>query len=213
MPACLADVGERVRVARKAARIEQRALAASVGVTQAGVSRWECGQRDPGVAALIRVAEALGVPASSLLPAGHQGASAAISPSGGELIAFGLLLERAEADLAEARAQIAHLSAALAGDNEGVRLWMLDCARLVSKHRDHATEVSLRLARIREGAKAFFAQYGDSELPTFKVAQDLASSILKTLDRDVTDAADGDVAACKCPDGRARGHHEEAPDA
>lgn len=72
MPACLADVGDRIRSARENARLEQRALAATVGVTQPGVSRWEAGERDCGVAGLIRVAEACGVPASSLLPARHQ---------------------------------------------------------------------------------------------------------------------------------------------
>lgn len=71
-PACLVDVGERIRIARENARLQQRALAATVGVTQAGVSRWESGERDPGVYGLIRIAEACGVPASSLLPARHQ---------------------------------------------------------------------------------------------------------------------------------------------
>jgi transcriptional regulator with XRE-family HTH domain len=71
-PACLADVGDRIRAARENARLEQRALAATVGVSLRGVSRWEAGERDCGVAGLIRVAEACGVAASSLLPARHQ---------------------------------------------------------------------------------------------------------------------------------------------
>ena len=75
-PACLADVGDRIRSARETARLEQRALAATVGVSQPGVSRWEAGERDCGVSGLIRVAEACGVPASSLLPARHQEAGA-----------------------------------------------------------------------------------------------------------------------------------------
>ena len=76
LPACLADIGERIRLARENARLQQRALAATIGVTQAGVSRWESGGRDPGVYGLIRIAEACGVPASSLLPARHQEAGA-----------------------------------------------------------------------------------------------------------------------------------------
>lgn len=34
--------------------------------------------------------------------------------------------------------EIEHAKAALAGDNEGIRLWMLDCSNLVQKHRDRA---------------------------------------------------------------------------
>lgn len=114
MPECLADVGARIRAVRESARLEQRAVAASVGVTQAGVSRWETGERDPGVAGLVRVAEALGVPASSLLPAGHQAsARAETEGGGGDHAACGALLlhasvaianERERADAAEAKA-------------------------------------------------------------------------------------------------------------
>lgn len=92
--------------------------------------------------------------------------------------------EQAEAELSEAREQIAHLSAALAGDNEGARLWMLDCGRLVSKHRDHATEVSLKLGEAREIVTNFLAEYGHSDIPMFKVGQDLANSVLKRLDNE-----------------------------
>lgn len=99
MPACLADVGERIRLAREAARIEQRVLAAEVGVTQAGVSRWESGQRDPGVAALIRIASALGVPAAALLPAGDAGS--------------------VEAGLAEARGILAEVLGSYAASGSG----------------------------------------------------------------------------------------------
>lgn len=87
----------------------------------------------------------------------------------------------AAAELAEARAQVGHLSAALAGDNEGVRLWMLDCGRLVGKHRDHAAEVSVRLGDAREVVESFLDQYGGSDIPMFKVGQDLANAVLKRL--------------------------------
>ena len=43
-----------------------------------------------------------------------------------------------------------HAQAALAGDNEGVRLWMLDCGELVAKHRARAEAAEAKLARIRE---------------------------------------------------------------
>jgi transcriptional regulator with XRE-family HTH domain len=75
--ACMNEVGALIRAARKAAREEQASVAARIGVTQAGVSRWESGERDPGVTGLIRIAEALGVPASSLLPAAHRPAAEA----------------------------------------------------------------------------------------------------------------------------------------
>jgi len=39
-----------------------------------------------------------------------------------------------------------HAKAALAGDNEGIRLWMLDCGQLVEKHRKAATEADTRAA-------------------------------------------------------------------
>lgn len=89
--------------------------------------------------------------------------------------------EAADAQLAETRQQVDHLSAALAGDNEGARLWMMDCASLVGKHRDHAAEVSLKLGEAREVVTNFLGQYGASEIPMFKVGQDLANAVLKRL--------------------------------
>ena len=67
------------------------------------------------------------------------------------------------AELAEARAQIGHLSSALAGDNEGVRLWMSDCARFVDKHLQHAAEVSLKLGKVRELAESWTEADGRGE--------------------------------------------------
>lgn len=63
----LVVVGERMRVAREAAGIDQAVLGDRIGRTQACVSRWESGERDPGVTGLLAVASALGVEASSLL--------------------------------------------------------------------------------------------------------------------------------------------------
>lgn len=41
-----------------------------------------------------------------------------------------------------------HAQAALAGDNEGVRLWMLDCGELVAKHRGRAEAAEAKLATL-----------------------------------------------------------------
>lgn len=53
-------------------------------------------------------------------------------------------LDRAEA----AEAALEHAKAALAGDNEGVRLWMLDCGELVAKHRARAEAAEAKLAAL-----------------------------------------------------------------
>ena len=60
--------GVRIREAREQADMTQQVLADVLDVTQAAVSRWEAGERDPGIADLVRIADALGVQASSLLP-------------------------------------------------------------------------------------------------------------------------------------------------
>jgi transcriptional regulator with XRE-family HTH domain len=65
----LEALGTRIRAARETAGMIQQQLAGVLDVTQAAVSRWESGERDPGVADLIRIADALGVQAASLLPA------------------------------------------------------------------------------------------------------------------------------------------------
>jgi len=72
VPAVLAAAGALIRQARERAVLSQEALAGRLGVTQTAVSYWEAGKRDPGVAELERIADALGVRASSLLPEPHQ---------------------------------------------------------------------------------------------------------------------------------------------
>lgn len=52
-------------------------------------------------------------------------------------------------EFASLRAERDHLSAALAGDNEGVRLWMLDCGNLADKHRQEAASLRGQLDRLR----------------------------------------------------------------
>jgi transcriptional regulator with XRE-family HTH domain len=66
--AVLTDLGTRIRKARTAAGMTQEALADQLGVTQTAVSYYEAGKRDLGAAGLLRAAEALSVPAASLLP-------------------------------------------------------------------------------------------------------------------------------------------------
>jgi len=74
----LADLGVNIRAARIVAQMTQESLAGKLGCTQTAVSYWEAGKRDPGVPDLLRIAEALSVPAASLLPdtapKGAQGA-------------------------------------------------------------------------------------------------------------------------------------------
>ena len=62
-------VGANIRAIREEAHLTQQDLADAVGVTQTAVSYWEAAKRDPGTADLLRIAEALHVPASSLLGA------------------------------------------------------------------------------------------------------------------------------------------------
>jgi transcriptional regulator with XRE-family HTH domain len=76
----LADLGERMRLARLRAGMTQEDLGDKLGVTQTAVSYWEGGKRDPGVAELLRIAEAIGVPASRLLPPEHLGRPAPEPP-------------------------------------------------------------------------------------------------------------------------------------
>ena len=63
--------------------------------------------------------------------------------------------ERERAERAEA--ELEHAKAALAGDHEGIRLWMLDCGELVAKHRARAEAAEARLAAVREHARTWAA--------------------------------------------------------
>jgi predicted amidohydrolase len=63
--------------------------------------------------------------------------NAAISPSNapGDHAACDAEITRLRARVEAVEEQLEHAKAALAGDNEGIRLWMLDCGELVAKHR------------------------------------------------------------------------------
>lgn len=67
-PKVLAGFGAKIREARKAAGMTQEALAVLLPVSRAEVGHWETGNADPGVAGLLRVAEALGVDVATLVP-------------------------------------------------------------------------------------------------------------------------------------------------
>jgi len=74
-----------------------------------------------------------------------------------QMAADAIALSREHADRADAavaraeaaEAQLEHAKAALADDNEGVRLWMLDCGELVAKHRARAVAAEAKLAEVR----------------------------------------------------------------
>lgn len=56
--------------------------------------------------------------------------------------------ERERAERAEAKLE--HAKAALAGDNEGIRLWMLDCNALAAKYWDRVQSAEAKLAEVRQ---------------------------------------------------------------
>jgi len=76
-----------------------------------------------------------------------------------------------------------HAAAALAGDNEGVRLWMLDCGELVERHRARAAAAEAQLAEVREVIATFFAYHGNNTAASLTAARDLAEGIRQVLDR------------------------------
>ena len=71
------DLGARIRAARQAAGLSQEKLAERLGLTRQAVTKWETGQSAPSTENLLRLAEVLGVPVSTLLdeaapqPPGH----------------------------------------------------------------------------------------------------------------------------------------------
>jgi transcriptional regulator with XRE-family HTH domain len=70
----LTDLGQRITDRCRELGLTQAGLAARLGTTQAAVSRWMSGDRDPGVVAVHRIANALGLSVNALL--GIDGADA-----------------------------------------------------------------------------------------------------------------------------------------
>ena len=58
---------DRIRIARKRAKLSQSELASIVGVTQPTISSWESDGSEPSASDLIALSDALGVSASWLL--------------------------------------------------------------------------------------------------------------------------------------------------
>jgi transcriptional regulator with XRE-family HTH domain len=63
-----ADVGRRVRNARMWANLTQEGLAERLGYERRVIVRIELGITDPAVSRLLRIAHALGIPPSDLVP-------------------------------------------------------------------------------------------------------------------------------------------------
>jgi len=61
-------VGRRIAQARNQRRLTQGQLGSKIGVHQVTIAHWECGSRGINVINLVLVADALEVPAASLLP-------------------------------------------------------------------------------------------------------------------------------------------------
>ena len=57
----MSSLGEAITTARRALGLTQEELAAASGVTQAALSRYENGMREPDADVLVRLAAALGV--------------------------------------------------------------------------------------------------------------------------------------------------------
>lgn len=82
-------IGERVKIARRAAGLNQRALAEKAGVTAMAISKYERGLNIPSSAVLLRLARALGIKTEyfvrpvtvTLRAGGPQGPEALTAPS------------------------------------------------------------------------------------------------------------------------------------
>lgn len=53
------------------------------------------------------------------------------------------------AEVDRLNAELEHAKAALAGDNEGIRLWMLDCGQVTERHRQRANALTEENERLR----------------------------------------------------------------
>lgn len=106
----MARVGEALETARRAAGITQQELAATAGVTQAALSRYESDLRDPDQATLASLAQALGVTPELLEHAGRMpGALAAEAHMRRRATAPATAWRRTEARLNMLRLHASHL--------------------------------------------------------------------------------------------------------
>lgn len=63
--------GQRIKAARKEAKLSQAELACRMGVTNHCISMWERGKRNPKYDTLSRIADAIGVNVNRFLPAAN----------------------------------------------------------------------------------------------------------------------------------------------
>ncbi|MFV8233985.1 helix-turn-helix domain-containing protein [Mycolicibacterium fortuitum] len=68
LDARLTTVGARIRAARQDREVTQTALAKAIGMQRPDLSKIESGRQNVTLSTLYRIADHLGVPASSLLP-------------------------------------------------------------------------------------------------------------------------------------------------
>lgn len=68
LDARLTTVGARIRAARQDREVTQTALAKAIGMQRPDLSKIESGRQNITLSTLYRIADHLGVPASSLLP-------------------------------------------------------------------------------------------------------------------------------------------------
>lgn len=66
-------VGENIRNLRLSFGYSQLDIAKSFDVTQAAISHFEAGDRDPGIDFLFRMAQKYNVPVTALIPVGYSG--------------------------------------------------------------------------------------------------------------------------------------------
>jgi transcriptional regulator with XRE-family HTH domain len=78
----LVSIGERLRSARESAGLTLDQTAERSGLSKAHLSRLESADRQPSIAALLALAEALGTPVSTLLGEARTGIPLAISTDG-----------------------------------------------------------------------------------------------------------------------------------
>jgi transcriptional regulator with XRE-family HTH domain len=80
--ALLASVGERLRAARERVGLTLDQTAELAGLSKAHLSRLESAERQPSIAALLSLSDALGTPVSSLLGENQDASPLAISTDG-----------------------------------------------------------------------------------------------------------------------------------
>lgn len=73
VPARRQVIGERIRAARRAARLSQMRLGELAGVDHRTIHRIEYGTSDPSLSTLLLIADAIGVPLADLVRDGPGG--------------------------------------------------------------------------------------------------------------------------------------------